>query len=153
MAIKRQLSRLKNGLLGETVRDYSDITEKEDCVRALLKSQNNEFRFELTCSNEEHGSICFKVPVKAQVLSALQELIEDIDQIRKGKTSKGLKLRFRHGEFDLVVTYRYEQNDSMQHQRTAPVNSRTYKMLKEMLADAEVALIGIEDSTNNTENW
>ncbi len=151
MSLKRQLKLLKNGLVGETIRDYSDITNKEDCVSAQLKQKGNAFRFELTCTHEEHGRLCFKIPLTPSTLNALQEVINDIGLIRKGKSDKKLRLRFRQGEFDLVVTYQFERNQSTQNQRTAPVTPRTYKMLEEMLVDAETIVANQEH--DNNEEW
>lgn len=151
MSLKRQLNLLKNGIVGETIRDYSDLTDKEDCVSAQLKRKSNQFRFELTCTHEEHGSLCFKIPLSPSILNALQDVINDIGQIRKGKADKKLRLRFRQGEFDLVVTYQFERGQSAQNQRTAPVTPRTYKMLEEMLLDAETILANQEH--DNNEEW
>lgn len=151
MAFKRQLNHLRKGLLGETIRDYGDITRKEDCISTQLLRKSNQFRFELTCTHEEHGVICFKIPLTPSILSALQDVVNDVRQIRKGQADKNLRLRFRQGEFDLVVTYRFEGDQSMQNQRTAPLNPRTYKMLEEMLQDAETILAN--QTQNTDEEW
>jgi len=151
MSFKRQLHNLKNGLVGETIRDYSEITNSGDCISARLKRKNDEFRFELTCTHEELGNICFQMLLTPSLLKALRDVIDDIDQIRRGKADKNLRLRFRQGEFDLVATYRFELEQSMPSQRTAQVTPRTYKMLKEMLVDAETILDNEEYSTD--EEW
>ncbi len=150
MALKRQLNHFKNGLLGETIRDYGDITKKEDCIKAQLKRKSNKYTFELTCANDEHGAMCFKLPLTPSILSALHDLIDDIGQI-KGKAEKNLRLRFRQGEFDLLVTYKFDADQTMQNQRTAPLTPNTYKMLEEMLADAETILANEAHTTN--EEW
>ncbi len=140
MALKRQLKHLKSVLIPETIRDYSDITKLEDCISAQLKRKSNQFRFELTCMNEEHEAMCFKIPLTPSILSALKEIVDDIRRIRKSKNEKQMRLRIRQGEFDLVVTYHFTSDQSMKNQRTAPLTSRNYKLLEEMLADAKTLI-------------
>ncbi len=151
MSLKRQLNHLKNKMVGETIRDYSDITNADDCLSARLNRKSNKFGFELISKNEEHGNLCFKMPLTLGILKALRDLVNDIAQIRKGKSEKNLRLRLRQGEIDLVVTYKLEHNPSIEAQRTAPVTARTYKLLKEMLADAQTILADQECSAD--EQW
>mgnify|MGYP001192176334 CR=1 FL=1 len=141
MVIKKWFEKLKRGIKGEIVRDYSAITRADDCLNACLKRDSDKFSFSMNVSNKEHGTAEFKVPVSQEMLKVLQQLVTDINSVRvKGDRSKGFRLRFRDGQIDLLITYTYAKEMPTPRQRTAPVNGRTVKLLEEMLSDAEMLL-------------
>ena len=74
-------------------------------------------------------------------MTVLEKLVADVKAVReKGDASKNLRLRFRDGEIDLVITYKYMDELPTPRQRTAPVNGRTLKLLEEMLSDADTLM-------------
>ena len=141
MVIKKWFEKLKRGIKGEVVRDYSPITRDDDCLNAKLKRDSDKFSFSLSVSNKEHGTAEFKAPVSKEMLKVLNQLVADLKSVRiKGDRSKKFRLRFRDGQIDLVITYTYAKEMPTPRQHTAPVTARTVKLLEEMLTDAEMLL-------------
>ena len=141
MVIKNWLQKLKRGIKGEVVRDYSAITKDTDGLDAKLKRESNSFSFAIFVKHREHGTAEFKAPVTKETMTVLEKLVADVKAVReKGDASKNLRLRFRDGEIDLVITYKYMDELPTPRQRTAPVNGRTVKLLEEMLSDADTLM-------------
>lgn len=141
MVIKNWLQKLKRGVKGEIVRDYSEITKEIDGINAKLKRDSNNFSFSILVKHKDHGEADFKAPVTKETLKILQSIVDDINSVRlNSMSSKNFRLRFRDGEIDLVVTYKYSQELPTPRQRTAPVNVRTIRLFEEMLSDAETLL-------------
>lgn len=153
MVIKRLLKKLQTDVLGEVIRDYSDITQEPDGLNVRLKRQGKSAFFAMSFASKELGKATFDVPVTTEAITALKAITEDIKLVRKNSTanSKELRLRFRSGQIDLVVTYSYAKQGAEPGQRTAPLNSRTFKLLEEMLGDAEVVAAG--SLSFDSEHW
>lgn len=153
VVIKKWFEKLKRGVKGDLVRDYSSITRDEDCLDAKLLREMNGFSLTMTVSNKEHGKADFKVPVTAETLHVLTELVEDIKSVRKRRDKfKKMKLRFRDGEIDLVVTYKHSNQMHAPRQRTAPLNSRVLKLFEELQSDTE-ALLDSELSPSDIDDF
>ena len=123
------------------VRDYSDITKDADSINARLLRNMSDFNITVDIDHSEYGRADFKIPVTPETLHVLKELNEDLKNVRKRSDNfKSYRLRFRDGEFDLVVTYKHTKEMQTPRQRTAPVNSRVIKLLEEMQSDVETLL-------------
>ena len=141
MVIKKWFEKLKRGVKGELVRDYSELTKKDDKLDAKLIRISDGFELVMTVSHHEHGKADFKAPVNAETFHVLSELIGDLKSVRQRRDKyKETRLRFRDGEIDLVVTYKHSNQIKAPRQRTTPVNSRILKLFEEIHSDTETLL-------------
>lgn len=150
MVMKRILQQLKAGMVGEVIRDYSDLTAEQDGLAVKLKRQGKAVVYILTFSNKENGKASFEAPASVEFLQALKGITNDIKSIRNNGGTKELRLRFRSGQIDLVTTYTFQKAGTEPGQRTAPLNARTFRLLEEMCGDCEVFA---STSFGEDENW
>jgi len=131
VAIKKGLKKLRKGMVGETVRDYANITNDYDKVKARLRHRGDQFRFVMSLDHRERGRADFVARVNTETLEVLRLIANDIKRAKEnGGKDKDLRLRFRDGQLDLVITYKYYSEDrKATRQRTAPVSERTIKLL------------------------
>lgn len=141
MVIKKWFEKLKRGVKGELVRDYSSLTKKDDRLDAKLIRVSDGFELVMTVTHHEHGKADFKAPVNAETFHVLNELLNDLKSVRSRPDKyKETRLRFRDGEIDLVVTYKHSHQVKAPRQRTTPVNSRILNLFQEIYSDAETLL-------------
>ena len=141
MVIKKWFEKLKRGVTGELVRDYSSITTKDDQLNARLIRSSEGFELIISVEHHEHGRADFKASINAETHHVLTELLSDLKHVRsKRDRFKRTRLRFRDGEIDLVVTYKHSNQMNAPRQRTAPVNMRVVKLFEEIQSDTETLL-------------
>lgn len=149
--VKKWLKMLKKDVVGEVVRDYSDLVRDDDRIGVRLQQKGRAFRFLLTLSDRNAGNAIFNAQVSHALLDGLRELVADMQSVTTSKSkNKEYRLRFRDGAVDLLVTYNYDAATNVPRQRSAPLNSRTYKLFQEMLEDVEVLL---QNTVETTDDW